>query len=314
MQQLGVKGIHIAERDTQRAKQPKPHGGVRQHLVGRGLRVGRLAAGRTRLGHPREVDAGERPSAMRPAAGAAIYLTQPGANTRVRSWTPTAQSASTASWSPTTSRSRSPTTSRLREGGKAVYRPTCHYAYHPCDDAVLSLHEMFGQAGKRQPTYPNPRRARDRRRHRRARRAALRPRQERLLVRLPALDRGDARARALPERHRPAGDLRGARRHGLGAGESRTRGIVEADEMDFQRCLEVQLPYLGPVIGTYTDWTPLTGRPGLFPEDIDKQRSLAVQERAGAVSRGSRRDQSRRPRRPRCRTRAACRRHPSRAR
>ncbi len=35
--------------------------------------------------------------------------------------------------------------------GEAVYRPTCHYAYHPCDDAVLSLHELFGRAGKIQP-------------------------------------------------------------------------------------------------------------------------------------------------------------------
>ena len=51
--------------------------------------------------------------------------------------------------------------------------------------------------------------------------------------------------------------------------ENPNAGIVEADEMDFRRCLEVQTPYLGPVIGTYTDWTPLTGRPGLFPEDID---------------------------------------------
>ena len=33
--------------------------------------------------------------------------------------------------------------------------------------------------------------------------------------------------------------------------------------------LEIQLPYLGPVKGFYTDWTPLTDRPGLFPEDID---------------------------------------------
>jgi homospermidine synthase len=29
------------------------------------------------------------------------------------------------------------------------------------------------------------------------------------------------------------------------------------------------MPYLGPVKGYYTDWTPLDGRPGLFPEDID---------------------------------------------
>jgi homospermidine synthase len=25
-----------------------------------------------------------------------------------------------------------------------TYRPTCLYAYHPADDAVLSLHELFG--------------------------------------------------------------------------------------------------------------------------------------------------------------------------
>ena len=52
--------------------------------------------------------------------------------------------------------------------------------------------------------------------------------------------------------------------------ENPTAGIVEADELDFRRCLEIQTPYLGPVIGVYTDWTPLVGRPGLFPEDIDQ--------------------------------------------
>jgi homospermidine synthase len=51
--------------------------------------------------------------------------------------------------------------------------------------------------------------------------------------------------------------------------ENPNAGIVEADDIDFKRCLEVQMPYLGPVIGTYTDWTPLSNRPGLFPEDID---------------------------------------------
>ena len=51
--------------------------------------------------------------------------------------------------------------------------------------------------------------------------------------------------------------------------ENPQAGIVEADEMDYRRCLEIQRPYLGPVIGAYTDWTPLAGRPGLFPEDMD---------------------------------------------
>ena len=53
--------------------------------------------------------------------------------------------------------------------------------------------------------------------------------------------------------------------------ENPEAGIVEADEMDFRRCLEVQKAYLGPVNGYYTDWTPLEGRPGLFPEDIDEK-------------------------------------------
>ncbi len=46
-------------------------------------------------------------------------------------------------------------------------------------------------------------------------------------------------------------------------------GIVEADDIDFRRCLEVQRPYLGPVEGHFTDWTPLSARSPLFPDDID---------------------------------------------
>ena len=39
--------------------------------------------------------------------------------------------------------------------------------------------------------------------------------------------------------------------------ENPKSGLVEADEMDFSRCLEVQRPYIEPVRGYYTDWTPL---------------------------------------------------------
>ena len=31
-----------------------------------------------------------------------------------------------------------------------VYRPTVHYAYHPCDDAVLCLHELAGKNWQQQ--------------------------------------------------------------------------------------------------------------------------------------------------------------------
>ena len=53
-QTLGVKVIHIAERDTQVAPQPQGAGRVRQHLVGGRLRRRGLPAGRARLGHARE--------------------------------------------------------------------------------------------------------------------------------------------------------------------------------------------------------------------------------------------------------------------
>ena len=48
-------------------------------------------------------------------------------------------------------------------------------------------------------------------------------------------------------------------------------GIVEPEEIDFRRILEICLPYLGPVVGAYTDWTPLAGRGLLFAEQLDPQ-------------------------------------------
>ena len=77
----------------------------------------------------------------------AIYLMQPGAETKVRTWCPTrgAQYGFLITHNESISISDYFTVS---EDGRAVYRPTCHYAYHPCDDAILSWHEVFGAAGK----------------------------------------------------------------------------------------------------------------------------------------------------------------------
>ena len=51
--------------------------------------------------------------------------------------------------------------------------------------------------------------------------------------------------------------------------ENPNAGIVETDEMDFEFCLKLQTPYLGPVKGYYTNWTPLEGRSRFFAEDLD---------------------------------------------
>ncbi|MBV8836418.1 MAG: homospermidine synthase, partial [Alphaproteobacteria bacterium] len=152
MQRVGVKGIHIAERDTQRARDPKPRAKFVntwsvEGFISEGLQPSELGWGT----HEKALPVGGARHAF--GCDAAIYLNRPGAGTRVRSWTPTAQAQH--AWMITHNESISIADYfTLRDaGGKAVYRPTCHYAYHPCDDAVLSLHEMAGAAWKPQPTW-----------------------------------------------------------------------------------------------------------------------------------------------------------------
>jgi homospermidine synthase len=149
-----------------------------------------------------------------------------------------------------------------------TFRPTCHYAYHPCNNAVLSLHEMFGQAGKPQSSFE-----------------VMDENQlfdgiDELGVLLyghkknaywfgSQLSVEETRDLA-PYQNATGLQVTSAVLAGMvWALENPQAGIVETDEMDFRRCLDVQMPYLGPVKGYYTDWTPLTDRPGLFPEDID---------------------------------------------
>jgi homospermidine synthase len=52
--------------------------------------------------------------------------------------------------------------------------------------------------------------------------------------------------------------------------ENPSAGLVEADHLDHARVLEVAGPYLGDMIGEYSDWTPLLNRGLLFPEAIDE--------------------------------------------
>jgi len=265
---VGVKGIHIAERDTQRAKLPKPlevfvNTWSVEGFLSEGMQPAELGWGTHEKRLPRNG------AKHKSGCQAAIYLRQPGANTRVRSWTPTAKSQYGFLVTHNESISIADYFT-LRAGRKVVYRPTCHYAYHPCNDAVLSLHELFGQAGQRQP--------------------AIHILDEHEIVdgidELGVLLYGhkknaywygsqlsiDETRELAPYQNATGLQVTSAVLAGMvWALENPNAGIVEADEMDFRRCLEVQRPYLGPVVGVYTDWTPITDRPGLFKEDLDKR-------------------------------------------
>jgi len=265
---LGVKGVHVAERDTQRARNPKPldtfiNTWSVEGFVSEGLQPAELGWGTHERWMP------ETGRTHESGSGAAIYLMQPGADTRVRTWCPTPgpqfgylvthnEAISIADYF------------TLREGDAVVYRPTCHYAYHPSNDAVLSLHEMFGSGGKMQSSW-----------HILTEDEIVDGRDE-----LGVLLYGHAKnaywygsqltieeARELaPYQNATGMQVTSAVFAGMvWALENPEAGIVEADEMDFARCLEVQRPYLGPVVGVYTDWTPLEGRGALFPEDLDHE-------------------------------------------
>ena len=45
--------------------------------------------------------------------------------------------------------------------------------------------------------------------------------------------------------------------------------MLEPDQLDHRRMLELCRPYLGTVTGAYTDWSPLSDRERLFAEDLD---------------------------------------------
>ncbi|MCC5778940.1 homospermidine synthase [Nitratireductor sp. B36] len=268
MKACGVKGIHIAERDTQRTKKPKPmnvfwNTWSVEGFIAEGLQPAELGWGTHEKWKPKNA------RKQKKGNKAAIFLEQPGANTRVRSWCPTPGPQYGFLVTHNESISIADFFTVRDKKGKVVYRPTCHYAYHPCNDAVLSLHEMFGAEGKAQP-------------------------EQHVLDETELVDGMDElgvllyghkknaywfgsqltleEARELAPYQNATGlQVTSAVLAGMvWALENPEAGIVEADEVDYRRCLEVQLPYLGPVKGYYTDWTPLEGRPGLFPEDIDE--------------------------------------------
>ena len=143
-----------------------------------------------------------------------------------------------------------------------------HYAYHPCDDAVLSLHEFAGKNWQLQS-------------------------EKRLMMHeiahgmdeLGVLLMGHARnaywygsrltieetRRRAPYNNATSLQVAAAVLGGLvWAIENPQSGIVEADYLDHERVLDVARPYLGDLVGVYSDWTPLVDRGTLFAEDLDR--------------------------------------------
>jgi homospermidine synthase len=263
---LGVKVIHIAERDTQIANVAKQRGEFVNTwsidgFVGEGCQPAELGWGTHEKALPEDGKHHEF------GCDAAIYLTRPGASTRVRTWTPMEgpfhgflithnEAISIADYF------------TLREGGEVAYRPTVHYAYHPCDDAVLSVHELAGKNWEQQKTQ-------------RLMQDEIISGVDELGVLLMGHARGaywygsqlsieDAR-RLCPHNNATSLQVTAAVLAGVIWGMENPRaGVVEADQISHARVLEIALPYLGQMTGEYSGWTPLDERGVLFAEAVDR--------------------------------------------
>jgi homospermidine synthase len=263
---LGLKVIHIAERDTQSANIAKRRGEFVNTwsidgFVGEGMQPAELGWG----SHERHWPADARQHEF--GCGAAIYLQRPGAGTRVRSWTPLEgpyhgflvthnESISIADYL------------TLKAGESVLYRPTVHYAYHPCDDAVLSLHEIAGRNWSIQP-------------EKRLMMDEIVSGIDELGVLLMGHKKGaywfgsrlsiEETRGLVPYNNATSLQVTATVLAGVvWAIEKPDQGIVEADDMDHDRIMAITRPYLGEVVGVYSDWTPLVDRGKLFPETVDR--------------------------------------------
>lgn len=265
-QGLGVRVIHIAEHDTQQGPTPKRANEFVNTwsvagFVSEGLQPAELGWGSHERHFP--ADGGRHADGCR----AAIYLRRPGAGTRVRSWTPLggpyhgflithAESISIADHF------------TLGDPGQPAYRPTVHYAYHPCDDAVLSLHEMAGRRWRQQD-------------HSRLLRDDISQGMDELGVLLMGHARGaywygsqltvEEARRLCPYNNATSLQVAAPIMAGVvWALQHPDRGILEPDDLPHDEMLALIRPYLGTVKGVYSDWTPLADRESLFDEALDR--------------------------------------------
>jgi len=265
MQMLRIRVVQVSERDTQASavlKQPDEF--VNTWSIDGFLSEATQPAELGWGTHEKEVPVDGHIHTL--GNEAALYLDRPGALTLVRSWTPREGQYHGSLITHDECLTTTEYYTVVGEGGHVVFRPTVMYAYHPCDDAVLSLREYAGN------NWRQPKKKR-----------ILMDEIERGADELGVLlmghkkrsywygsDLSIAAARELvPHQNATvmqvaAGALAGV----IWALENPNKGIVEPEDLDFRRILDLATPYLGIVHGKYTNWTPLRARKDpLFPED-----------------------------------------------
>jgi len=262
---LDIRSIHVSERDSQYSGRRKQGGEFVntwsiEGFVGEGLQPAELGWGTHERQFPSDGIRHARGS------GAAIYLGRPGLATRVRSWAPHAGPFS--GYLVTHAESIS-IAEHLTVGDPASpdYRPTVHYAYHPCDDAMLSIIELEGRRWRLQPEQ-------------RLLRDDIAGGTDELGVLLMSGEHGaywygsalsiDQTRALVPDNNATTLQVAAPLVAGLRWAIAHPReGILEPDDLPHDEMLEFAAPYLGELGGSHADWTPLEGADRLFDERLD---------------------------------------------
>lgn len=254
MADLGIKGIHIAERDSQIPSKNFPptmftNTWSVDGLIAEALQPAELGWGTHEAIIP--TDARTHPNGNQ----AAIYLESLGINTAVQTWVPHHGAIKSFLITHNEAISISDYFTLKSSAGILHYRPTCHYAYRPSDRTVACLDRLACEGIDFFDT------------HHVLRIDEIKEGSDELGVLLyghaknaywygTRLDHNTAQSLA------PAQNATGLQvSSAVLAGivwllENRNEGIVEAEEMNHAFCLEIQKPYLGEVFGVYTDWQP----------------------------------------------------------
>ncbi|MFH0763519.1 MAG: saccharopine dehydrogenase C-terminal domain-containing protein [Candidatus Omnitrophota bacterium] len=259
---LGVKVIHVSERDTQVSHKPK----LVDEFVGtwsiEGLREEGTSPAELGWGtHEKELPLLAHVPPYGPKNQ--IFLSQMGINTWVRSWIPYQDivgmvirhgEAFTISDRLT-----------IWKRGKPVYRPTVHYAYMPCDETLSSLHELRCRNYELQSKF-------------------------RILGdeitcgadSLGALIMGhkynswwtgsilsiEESRRLVPHQNATTVQVAiGVVSAAMWAVENPNRGVCVPDDLPHEHILKIAKPYLGRLVSESSDWTPFKSYRIFFKEN-----------------------------------------------
>jgi homospermidine synthase len=251
---LGIHGIHIAERDDQVTEKIYPsdvfvNTWSVEGLISEALQPAELGWGSYETQLPEDA----RTHTKQNACG--IYLDSYGAATKISTWVPSHGAIESFLVTHNEALSISDYLTVTDKEQNVIYRPTVHYAYHPCDQTVKNLetlltdglpaftkfhvldeHEItggFDELG-----------------------VLLYGHEKNAYWYGSKLSTAEA-IKLAPYQNATGMQVSSAVLAGISwMLDNPQRGIVEAEDMDHEYCLQVQEPYLGKLYGSYTDWQP----------------------------------------------------------